>query len=69
MDLKNSLAEKGKREEGGMKRKGKSRVQWERQENWEEHTLKPMLIYPSSQTKQTSQGKESSCLGKPERQL
>lgn len=51
MDLKNSLAEKGRREEEGMKRKGKSRVQWERQENWEERTLKPMLIYPSSQSR------------------
>lgn len=51
MDLKNSLAEKGRREEEGMKRKGKSRVQWERQENWEERTLKPRLIYPSSQSR------------------
>lgn len=59
MDLKNSLAEKGKREEEGMMRKGKSRVQWERQENWEERPLKPMLIYPSSQAKQTAKGKRA----------
>lgn len=60
MYLKNGLAEKeegkkrkgkkrkGKRQEGRKKKREKFGAQWERQENEEEHILKPMLIYFSS---------------------
>jgi hypothetical protein len=44
--------------EGGKKGKGEFKVQWEWQENWEEHIFKPMLIYCSSQAKQIKTGKK-----------
>lgn len=66
MYLKNGLAEKEEgekrkgRRQGRRKRKEKLGVQWERQENGEEHILKPMLIYFSSQIKQVHKGKKVS---------